>query len=901
MKKYTLFYLLVSFLAFSTQAQKKGKRCAFDEYREGILAKNPNLERTLGLVESRFRAAKSAGLDPNEIVIIPVVVNILHRGESIGQGRNISDEKVHEQIQLLNDFYSNKNLMGVDTKIRFCLAKQDISGQATSGINRFEVPYDTYTLDDDPFIKLNRTGHFPEWSYLNVWVADLQTIDSQGSLFGYSSFPFPANAEEIVYLDNAIEIDNIIDGVVINYRNFGKTSDEYAGEGLTAIHEIGHWLGLYHTFHLTHDYGSQCEEAFCHIQGDKVCDTEPVIARASSYVEDYEEGNIDSCKGKDCYDNPTIAVQNFMDYNNDNCYKFFTAGQVDRMREQLYLYRYNIAVNNTTLTECTAPDPDDLEPSGNSCDSYPEIVEDDWGYRIKGIPNAIASFDDQTLVVLGPDSLSAIFYEISECGIEEVQRLYFSDQIGEIGNMYFKDRFLFVQRFHEANVSGVLIYEKNSSNIWDFKQEILGIDHFGKQQIVLKDDILLLKEGGSIVSYKYDGTNFNSRNTLDHYHNSSGVTKFDFNGKFLGLVTAGSRIEIHSLNSSGNFIREFPLSAAENDSRRASYLSLSNSNENKLYLMYEFNTKPMSSYDLNPLLTGGDLDYIDAYSSFLNKGHLAVYDDLIILNGSHVKFYDRFTDDFEQVLLPTDFPLAHENATRLTSGLFPVPRRTDGFPTLTDAKYAPQINGQIMLVKGSCYPVGDIYLYNLESILDRNISDRQICQRELGADYIRGKNITIGGSGCNAIIEDDVEIVATESIVLKPGTIIKRGSRFSTRIKPESECSLTGGIMLGGTDNSSNSSSRIHIQEYKEELMGEDDIIIFPNPTNGIVEIKSPETNIIISCSIVNMSGINFVNVQNDNNSRNFKINLTSLPTGLYIINLNMRDGSTISKKIIKD
>lgn len=181
--------------------------------------------------------------------------------------------------------------------------------------------------------------------YLNVWI-----VDMSNGLLGYAQFPWENSPQT--------------DGVVIAKGTFGKYPeyDEY-DLNKTMTHEVGHWLGLYHTFQETFEYeggnidyvdGNDVEET----KGDCVIDTPPQAQ--PTYGNPFATPTVwPSSKPADEPKSFRHMFMNFMDYSDDIALYMFTKDQVTKIRQMIHIYRPNIISNEVV----TVPPPPVLPPS----------------------------------------------------------------------------------------------------------------------------------------------------------------------------------------------------------------------------------------------------------------------------------------------------------------------------------------------------------------------------------------------------------------------------------------------------------------------------------------------------------------------------------------------------------
>ncbi|OJJ14706.1 hypothetical protein BKI52_41450 [marine bacterium AO1-C] len=300
-----------------------------------------------------------------EIINIPVVVHVIHNGEAIGTGTNISQAQIESQIRILNEDFRKKintnghntHPAGADIEINFQLAVQSPDGIPTDGIVRVNGGRTSWGIVDDPTLKALSFWN-PE-HYLNVWVCNLP------GLLGYAQFP---ETDLIGVPQNSDTRNPLTDGIVVHYQSFGDTGNVSApyDKGRTATHEIGHYLGLLHI----------SGDAFC--PGDDFCtDTPPVNDQTRGCPSSIPV----ACDGSDS------QIENYMDYTDDRCMNMFTEQQKTRMRAVLAnsprrktlkdspgLQLVNLIANNAGIASITQ-----VQSSNCDTDVSPRVVIRNFG------------------------------------------------------------------------------------------------------------------------------------------------------------------------------------------------------------------------------------------------------------------------------------------------------------------------------------------------------------------------------------------------------------------------------------------------------------------------------------------------------------------------------------------
>jgi hypothetical protein len=255
------------------------------DYKRGCATVEPG-EDEKAIIEEVI-AAYEATLPENVLLAgppieVPVYFHVITKTN--GQGA-VSQQRINDQIAVLNAAYASFGF-------HFNLTATTVTANNSW--------YTLATSSSEAAMKaaLRQGGA----ESLNIYAANIG-----GGLLGWATFPswYAGDPDD--------------DGVVLLSASLpGGTAAPY-NLGDTATHEVGHWLGLYHTF-----------QGGCNGSGDSVSDTPAEKSPAYGCPT-----NRNSCPSKPGLD----PIYNYMDYTDDACMFEFTANQATRMASLWATYR----------------------------------------------------------------------------------------------------------------------------------------------------------------------------------------------------------------------------------------------------------------------------------------------------------------------------------------------------------------------------------------------------------------------------------------------------------------------------------------------------------------------------------------------------------------------------------
>lgn len=223
----------------------------------------------------------SVGTRTSNSIVVRVYVHVL-RGT---RGGAVSRPRIERQVAVMNRAYAGKqSVLGAAAPFIFRLAGVDVTVNAN-----------WRRMDEGSVAERHakRVLHLGGARALNLYVNG-----SESGLLGWATQP------------TSYRRASLLDGVVVNRRTLPGGSRGRYSAGDVAVHETGHWLGLFHTF-----------TGRCGNRGDLVADT---AAESRPSYACPRKRNTCAAPGRD-------PIHNFMDYSYDGCMDRFTAGQSARM------------------------------------------------------------------------------------------------------------------------------------------------------------------------------------------------------------------------------------------------------------------------------------------------------------------------------------------------------------------------------------------------------------------------------------------------------------------------------------------------------------------------------------------------------------------------------------------
>jgi Pregnancy-associated plasma protein-A len=237
-------------------------------------------------IERNDEALRAARIDTERMGEIEIDVQFIHIVN--GNKGHITEARRKQQVEVLNNAFGPAG-------IRFTYVPEQV-----------KVHDDAKWFDHGSAVERQAKAALrasPE-RHLNFYTAGLR-----GGLLGWATFPWELDG------------DRDRDGVVILHSTLPGGPAGSFNLGMTAVHEVGHWLGLFHTF-----------QGGCDAFGDHVGDT---ASHAGPNVGKPD----DTLPHNACRAGEKAPVHNYMNYTHDAWVNEFTEGQLSRIKQHVAQYR----------------------------------------------------------------------------------------------------------------------------------------------------------------------------------------------------------------------------------------------------------------------------------------------------------------------------------------------------------------------------------------------------------------------------------------------------------------------------------------------------------------------------------------------------------------------------------
>jgi hypothetical protein len=356
--------LIVCAISIGLDAQIKSNNSAIGKRTCHTAVPSAEWDSWFNKKVDEYKQDKAIAKAQSPVYTIPVIVHVIYgaTNTAIGTYPNLSSAQINSQIKILNNDFAGVGLNvgnlaatafsalgAADCKISFCLAQLDTNGnfltepgidrisyisQGWSNPNSFNTSFSFQNYIDGivkPSTIWNPTR------YLNIWLTD---HNSFVNILGFATFPIGTGLVGIFNGNGTA----LTDGVYCWSNAFGNvgTLDPVYNQGRTATHEVGHWLGLRHTW----------GDATC---GDDYCSDVPIQNDVNFGCPMYP-----SISATPCVNSPNGDMfMNFMDYGNDPCLYMFTPDQSARMTTAMIngTYRNQLTASSATLCNVVASAP----------------------------------------------------------------------------------------------------------------------------------------------------------------------------------------------------------------------------------------------------------------------------------------------------------------------------------------------------------------------------------------------------------------------------------------------------------------------------------------------------------------------------------------------------------------